>query len=54
MPYTPEQCKAFGAKSARGEKVPADWKEHCTKEAQQKAAGHKGLKYPNSDQKHGG
>ena len=31
MPYTDEQCKLFGAKSSRGEKVPADWKQHCRK-----------------------
>lgn len=29
MPYTKKQCRAFGAKSGRGESVPADWKEHC-------------------------
>lgn len=31
MPYSRKQCKAFGAKSGRGEKVPADWKKHCKK-----------------------
>jgi hypothetical protein len=29
MPYKASQCRAFGAKSRRGEKVPDDWKEHC-------------------------
>jgi hypothetical protein len=29
MPYTKDQCKAFGAKARRGERVPSDWKEHC-------------------------
>ena len=53
MPYTSEQCAAFGAKAGRGEKVPSDWKAHCTK-AQQAIANkhakhkHKGLKYKNS------
>ena len=31
MPYKPSQCRAFGAKASRGEKVPADWKKHCKK-----------------------
>jgi len=32
MPYKPSQCRAFGAKAGRGEKVPDDWKEHCRKD----------------------
>lgn len=31
MPYTPAQCRKFGAMARRGEKVPADWKRHCRK-----------------------
>lgn len=38
MPYTPAQCKAFGAKASRGEKVPSDWKKHCKKSAKKKAS----------------
>jgi len=41
MPYTKKQCALFGAKSSRGEKVPSDWKEHCTKSEQKKAAKRK-------------
>ena len=29
MPYTPAQCRLFGAKASRGERVPRDWKAHC-------------------------
>lgn len=32
MPYTPAQCRLFGAKQGRGEAVPEDWKEHCKKD----------------------
>lgn len=42
MPYTKDQCAAFAAKAARGEKVPSDWKEHCTKSEQRKAERRKG------------
>ena len=38
MPYTPAQCRAFAAKAARGEHVPADWRKHCRKDAQKKRA----------------
>jgi len=31
MPYTDEQCRAFGAKAGRGERVPGDWKQYCAK-----------------------
>lgn len=41
MPYTKEQCRAFGAKASRGESVPSDWKKHCTKAEQKKAAKRK-------------
>lgn len=36
MPYTPAQCRKFGAMVARGEKVPKDWKQHCKKDKQKK------------------
>ena len=36
MPYTPDQCRAFGAKASRGEQVPNDWKKHCMKENMRK------------------
>jgi hypothetical protein len=29
MPYKPSQCRLFGAKSGRGERVPQDWREEC-------------------------
>lgn len=32
MPYSKAQCSAFGAKADRGEDVPDDWKEQCSKE----------------------
>lgn len=41
MPYTPAQCRLFGAKESRGEKVPADWHAHCTKKEQKKATKRK-------------
>jgi hypothetical protein len=31
VPYSDEQCRAFGAKASRGERVPDDWKQHCRK-----------------------
>lgn len=42
MPYTYEQCQAFAAKAARGEKVPDDWREHC-----------RGVKKPKAKKKQG-
>jgi hypothetical protein len=36
MPYNARQCRLFGAKSRRGEKVPTDWKTHCKKSAQKR------------------
>lgn len=41
MPYKPSQCRAFGAKEGRGEKVPADWHEHCRGVKQGKKHGKK-------------
>ena len=38
MPYTRKQCKVFGAKSNRGQKVPGDWKKHCKKGVVKKLA----------------
>lgn len=29
MPYSDKQCAKFAVMAKRGEKVPADWKEHC-------------------------
>ena len=37
MPYTRKQCKAFGAKASRGQKVPQDWKQHCRRGKTKKA-----------------
>ena len=34
MPYTTSQCGLFAEMEKRGERVPADWKQHCTKEQQ--------------------
>ena len=31
MPYTPKQCRLFGARSGRGGSVPDDWQDHCRK-----------------------
>lgn len=36
MPYTAAQCRKFAVMAARGEKVPADWKEHCKKSSKKK------------------
>lgn len=41
MPYTAAQCRAFAAKAARGERVPADWKEHCRKDKPKKSTKRK-------------
>lgn len=44
MPYTRKQCRAFGAKSRRGEKTPADWKQHCAGKKPKKGKGGGGRK----------
>lgn len=44
MPYNSKQCRLFGAKQSRGESVPSDWKEKCTKAEQKKAAKRKAAK----------
>lgn len=36
MPYTQAQCRLFGSKASRGEKVPSDWKKHCRKDTKKK------------------
>ena len=41
MPYTVAQCRKFAAMAARGERVPADWKKHCRKDAAKKPAKRK-------------
>lgn len=51
MPYTPAQCRKFAVMAARGEPVPADWKEHCRKrkEKQPKPKGSKHEKRNSKD-----
>lgn len=53
MPYTPAQCRAFGAKESRGESVPSDWHEHCRGKSERKSERRKGGSHTGPERRKG-